>query len=160
MQFLPPDDWHSHVSSLYPLLCQPCYGALELQRIWAHNPFACHIIFYWRYINAVIIIWDGPQSLVTEFAQHCNNNTFGLSFTYVCDKHSLVFLDLELDSDDHKIITRNHFKPTSGNSYLHFSSCHHPKWIKNISKTQFHRLAQNCPRGTTNNSAKPLSTNL
>ena len=81
-----------------------------------------------------------------SFVLYCNSNTFNLTFTYVIDPHELVFLDLVVTHEQDKIITKNHNKPTNGNSYLHYDSCHHPVWKKNIPKGQFNRLKRNCTR--------------
>lgn len=43
---------------------------------------------------------------------------------------------------------KNYLKPMAGNSYLHFKSCHYPKWIHNIPKGRFCRLRQNCIKDT------------
>lgn len=54
------------------------------------------IIFFGRYIDDNIIIWDGSKNLVTEFAEHYNNNRFKVSSMYVVDAEKLAFLDLEV----------------------------------------------------------------
>lgn len=128
----------------------PCYanlfmGYLEKSCIWQHNPFAKHLVYYGRYIDDILIIWDGPPDITDKFVSYCNNNMFGIQFTHVLDAHSLVFLDLELGSDgDGNITSKTHFKETAGNSYLHQRSCHHPKWKDNIPYSQFCRLRRNC----------------
>lgn len=121
-------------------------GFWENQYIHHNNPFLANIIFFGRYIDDIIIIWDGPLDLIQAFTTHCNNNKYGLSFTYNSNQTSLAFLDLELRYDNHEIYAKNYTKPTCGNSYLHFKSCHYPPWIKNIPKGQFCRLRQNCTR--------------
>lgn len=69
------------------------------------------------------------------FVHYCKKN--GIDFTYVVDK-TLVFLDLELSYDSSgKIGYKTHFKPTSGNSYVHADSAHHKKWLANIPDGQF-----------------------
>lgn len=65
---------------------------------------------------------------------------------HVLDPKELVFLDLGLFHDQQAILNRNHTKPTSGNSYFHFASCHHSTWKKNIPKGQFKRLRRNCSK--------------
>lgn len=119
-------------------------GLWENKHIWNNNPFTPHIIFYGRYIDDVVIIWDGTEDLVQTFVEHCNNNDMGLSFTSVSDPNTLAFLDLLLSHDDHTIHSQNYINPTAGNSYLHYKSCHHPRWKNNIPKSQFCRLKHNC----------------
>lgn len=123
-------------------------GHWEDLNIWSNNPYARHLIFYGRYIDDILIIWDGGPEVFSSFVAHCNNNSMGLSFTHVLDTHELVFLDLTLSHDDATITTTNHVKPTGGNSYLHYTSCHHPMWKKNIPRGQFQRLRRNCSKLT------------
>lgn len=79
----------------------PCYANLfigfwEKQNIWSKNPFARHLVYYGRYIDNALIIWDAPLKTVARFVSHCNSNTYGIKFTHVVDTHSLVILDVEL----------------------------------------------------------------
>ena len=67
-------------------------------------------------------------------------------FSFVWNQETLAFLDLELCHEHNNIFVRNYTKPTAGNSYLHYDSCHHPLWVKNIPKGQFCRLRQNCTK--------------
>lgn len=101
-------------------------GLWEKRYIWANNPFAKHLVLYGRYIDDVIIIRQGTRDEVKDFLKYRNNNEFWIKFTHVCDPDVLVFLDLELRHENTRIVTKNHFKPTSGNSYLHQNSCHVP----------------------------------
>lgn len=56
--------------------------------------------------------------------------------------------ELELSHVGDTIIAKNHTKPTAGNSFLHYRSCHYPKWTNNIPRGQFCRLRQNCTLDT------------
>lgn len=104
------------------------------------------MVLFGRYIDDIIVIWDGSPAQIDDFVLHCNTNNLGLSFTSVSNKEKLPFLDLELFQDNSCIVARNYTKPTAGNSYLHYDSCHHPQWVNNIPKGQFCRLRQNCTR--------------
>lgn len=104
----------------------PCYANITMgfwkeQFVWYNNPFAKHIVFYGRYIDNVLSIWDGSPDFLS-FVNHCNANDMGPSFTHVIDLDRLVFLDLEQFHDAGSIHTSNHSKSVSGNSYLHFDS--------------------------------------
>lgn len=104
-------------------------GFWENSHTLKSNHFSAHVFFFARYIDVIIVIWDSAPDLIRQFVQYCNNNTYGLSFTFVTDPTSLVFLDLELGHNGDTICARNDVKPTAGNSYLHYNSCHYPKWI-------------------------------
>lgn len=89
-------------------------------------------IFYGHYIDKVLLIWSGGPNLFSAFFTNCNDNLLGLSFTHEIEQRELVFLDLVLSHYKDTIITSNHNKPTSGNFYLHYTSCHHSTWKTNI----------------------------
>lgn len=130
----------AHVAPSYANLTM---GHWEHLYIWHNNPFSPHIVFYGRYIDEVIIIWDGSAFIVPDFVAYCNKNNMGLNFTSVMDNR-LAFLDLELFSVGNEIHAKNYTKPTAGNSFLHYNSCHHPQWLNNVPKSQFCRLKKNC----------------
>lgn len=123
-------------------------GLWELEYVTDNHPFASQVIYYGHYIDDIIIIWDGSTDSVEQFISYCNTNPLGISFTHVTDPEWLAFLDLEGCHDGHTIHASNYVKPTAGNSFLNYKSCHHPKCINNIPKSQFHRIQNNCTRDT------------
>lgn len=54
------------------------------------------------------------------------------------------FLDLNIEIKDGTFITSTYFKSTDRNGYIGQGSCHHPQWLKSVSKSQFIHLQQNC----------------
>lgn len=121
-------------------------GLWETSCVRDHNFFAEHLVFYGRSIDDIIVIWDGPNHTIQDFVTHCNSNNFGLSFTSGTNTTSLCFLGLELSHLESTMIAKNYTKPTDGNSFLLFSSCHSPRWLKNVQKSQFCCLRYNCSR--------------
>lgn len=116
-------------------------GYWEQFHNWSDNPFGANMVPYARYSDGILVIWDGVDCQLEAFLAHCQKNPFGIEFTHILDNQKLVFLDLELMVDDeHRIISRTHFKPSAGNSYLRARSHHHPRWIKNVPLGQFCRL--------------------
>lgn len=67
--------------------------------IWAKNPFKAHLALYARYIDDILIIWNGSEAELNSFIEYCNSNPFGISSTHSIDQGSLLFLDLELQVD-------------------------------------------------------------
>lgn len=101
-------------------------GHWELKYIWANNPWGGNLVLYVRYIDDILIIWNGTDEELEGF------------FTHMIDEKSLVILDLELQADDDGgIYSRTHFKPSAGNSYLYACCHHHPRWIRNVPFGQF-----------------------
>lgn len=136
--FLFQDQYYRHISGtamgayFAPCDPNPLMGFWEKFHVWSQNPFARHLVYYERYIDDILIIWDGPLDTVSEFVTYCNSNPFGIKFTFVVDAKSLVCLDLELAWNmDGNIMSKTHFKETAGNSYVYWDS-------------QFCRLRRNC----------------
>lgn len=100
-----------------PSFANLAMGLWESQYIWHNNPFQKHLIFYSRYIDDIIIIWDGPGDIITEFVKHCNENPYGLLFTYVTGPDRLALLKLYQTNEE--IHTTHYYKLTAGNSLLH-----------------------------------------
>lgn len=133
----------ANFSPVYANLTMDCW---EEGHIWTNNPFGKNMIFYGRYIDDILLIWDGGPDVFSSFVAHSNANSLGLSFTHALDPNELGFLDLVLSHDHQTIMSSNHTKPISGNSYLHYSSCHHLWWKNNIPSVQFNRLRRNCSK--------------
>lgn len=121
-------------------------GHWEERAIWNNNTYAKNMIFYGRYIDDFIIIWEGDELTLAVFFQYCNKNDLGIEFTMVQDREKLLFLDLELSHEDGEIHSKTHFKPTAGNSYVHRKSCHLSRWKDKISQSRFRRLKGNCSK--------------
>lgn len=120
-----------------PLYANLAIGFWKTNHIHKNNPYAANIVFFGRYIDELIIIWDGALDLIIPFIEHCTSNNYGLSFTAVSNPSTMGFLDLELGHDEHIICAKNYTKPTAGNSYLHFNSCHLPKLIRTSPRVNF-----------------------
>lgn len=103
-------------------------------------------MYYSQYIDGIVIIWDGTFDDIVAFVQYCNRNTLDLSFTYVADPNTQAFLDLELCYDNGIIYAKKFMKPTAGNSFIHYDSCHHPRSVSIIPCSQFCHLRRNCTR--------------
>lgn len=129
-----------------PLATQIYLCFWENAYIWKNNPFGANLDLYARYIDDILIIWDGSDH-DHNFLEHCKKNSFAIEFTHVIDEKCLVFLDLELQGDlDGNIFSKTHFKPSGGNSYLHAKSNHHPRWIHHVPYGQFFRLRCTCTK--------------
>lgn len=99
----------------------------ELQYILHNNPFIANIIFMGTILIDIVLIWDGTIDSLVQFILHCNYNNLGLFFTHVVDPDRLAFLNLELYQSDSCIDATNYVKPTAGNSFIYYQSCHHPR---------------------------------
>lgn len=93
-----------------PQLCQPNNGHMGSQLHLNHNPFIQHLAFFGRYIVDIVLNQDSPLTIIAHLVQFCNKHHYGLSFTYVADTTSIVFLDLELGILGSRITSKNHYR--------------------------------------------------
>ncbi|XP_075429848.1 uncharacterized protein LOC142467837 [Ascaphus truei] len=96
-----------------------------------------------RYIDDIVIVWEGSEASYLEFVHSLNQNDYNLKFSGDNSTTSIHFLDLEIFIEDCTIHTKTYFKETNVNSYLHPSSCHDYCWIRNIPFNQFLRFMRN-----------------
>lgn len=81
-------------ANVAPTYANLTMGFWEAKYIWRNNHLSAHIDFYGRYIDDVVIIWEGTDTDINNFVSYCKSNLFGLSFTTVYNNQSLAFLDL------------------------------------------------------------------
>lgn len=58
-------------------------GYWEERYIWTHNLYARYLVLLGRYINDILIIWNGSIELFESFLTNCNDNTLDL----ICTKN-------------------------------------------------------------------------
>lgn len=108
--------------------------------------FTKHIFFWWRFIDDVLIFWEGDVQTFQDFVQALNINEIGMHFTSEIQEKEICFLDLKISVDPSGCIhTDIYCKPTSTNSFLRWES-HHPEPLKHgIPIGQYIRAKRNCP---------------
>ncbi|OCT93215.1 hypothetical protein XELAEV_18016280mg [Xenopus laevis] len=118
--------------------CAPSYANLYLGG-WERHIFTSddydmylgHINRWHRYIDDIMLIWQGPEHLLKEFVTKLNVNKFNLSFTMNYDSSKLEFLDIEIKKDSRGLVSTNLFrKQTASNSLLHAKSIHPSKCVE------------------------------
>lgn len=114
-----------------------------------YQPYQNHILTWFRYIDDIFVVWDGPRSLFDEFFERLNDNTFNLCFTMQVDSSKLSFLDVEVRVDESGRLAYIIFrKPTAGNTLL-ISNSAYPSPLKcSILFGQFLRLRRICSNQT------------
>lgn len=85
---------------------------------------------YKRYIDDLVMIWEGDMPSLESFMDKLNNNTKNFKLSWTIDKQQITFLDLEIFEKD------NCFHTT-------LNSGHHQMWLCNIPRGQFIRLRRN-----------------
>ncbi|XP_075448365.1 uncharacterized protein LOC142490239 [Ascaphus truei] len=120
-------------------------GLWEDTHVWGNAGLGAGLVYYGRFIDDLIFIWDGEQEALSEILTAFNDNQMDLRFTFDINKYSINFLDLELMvNNKNEIVTKTFFKKVSTNAYLHFNSNHYHKWLENVPRGQFLRIRRNC----------------
>lgn len=102
------------------------------------------LVYWGRYIDDILLLWDGDETSLTNYMHDLNQNTLGISLQFEMSKVAIHFLDLNIQICDNKFTTTTFFKETDRNGYISQGSCHHPSWLKAVPKSQFIRLRRNC----------------
>ncbi|CAN2389988.1 hypothetical protein PRIEUP_LOCUS23 [Pristimantis euphronides] len=62
--------------------------------------------FYKRYIDDLLIIWQGPSASLTTFIEDLNRNDLGLEFTSTFSSSDIIYLDLHFFIQNNMIKTK------------------------------------------------------
>lgn len=119
-------------------------GRYEDQYILSNHPWATSIVFYKRYIDDLVFIWNHSEKEFDKFTEYLNYNEYGVTLSGEISSVQINYLDVTLSHENGKVVTKNFFKKVYSNSFLDFKSWHHKKWLQNIPYGQFCRIRQNC----------------
>lgn len=72
------------------------------------------------------------------------SNPYGTFFSKVFSHDSVNFLDLVIFEESGRLFTHTFFKEVDQNGYIPLGSCHHPRWLSGIPKSQMLRVRKNC----------------
>ena len=109
------------------------------------NPFFNCVTWYGRYIDDLLLVFDGSETQLLEFHEYLNSLNPNIKLTIEYSQMTINFLDLTISKDTlgnlHTTIFR---KKTSRNTLLRADSFHPPHLINNIPFGQFQRLRRIC----------------
>ena len=96
-------------------------------------------IFWKRFIDDVISVWDTSRNAIEEFLLKANNFHPTIKFTAEISETETTFLDTEVYkgvrfNKDSILKVRTHFKPTGKFQHTNFYSCHPPGVTKGFIK--------------------------
>lgn len=95
-----------------------------------------------RYIDEVILIWEGDVSL-ESFLLKLNQNDRGIVLQHEASDTEIHFLDLNITVKGRLNIS-TFFKDTDRNAFIPVTSCHHKSWLAAVPKGQFQHIRCNC----------------
>ncbi|CAH3017291.1 unnamed protein product [Porites evermanni] len=96
-------------------------------------------IFWKRFINDVISVWDTSRNEIEEFLVKADNFHPTIKFTAEISETETTFSDTKFNKDS-ILDTRTHFKPTETFQHMNFYSCHPPGVTKGFVKGDALRL--------------------
>ena len=116
-------------------------------------------IFWKRFIDDVISVWDTSRNKIEEFLLKANNFHPTIKFTAEISETETTFLDTIVYkgvrfNKDSILDVRTHFKPTETFQYTNFYSCHPPGVTKGFIKGEALRLLR------TNSSENTFQENM
>lgn len=65
--------------------------------------------FWKRYIDDVLLVWEGDFPSLEVFFQKLNLNDKGISLQYEASKSQIHFLDLNIEVRDGQLVTKTYF---------------------------------------------------
>lgn len=82
--------------------------------------FGEHVALWYRYIDNVFAVWEGPTDLLQNFLTSINNNLLNLSFTMSYDIKLIPFLYINICKDSNRYLCSSLYrKPMAGKNILH-----------------------------------------
>lgn len=100
---------------------------------WEEEEEALHIspsqlIMHNRFIDDLIIFWDGSERTLKTFLWRMNQNNKNITLTWEFSYMKIHFLDLEITNENNKIITKTQFKATDIHIFHKIVAAIHHGW--------------------------------
>uniref|UniRef100_A0A803JQT4 Reverse transcriptase domain-containing protein n=1 Tax=Xenopus tropicalis TaxID=8364 RepID=A0A803JQT4_XENTR len=108
--------------------------------VYTNTLFQQYCSLYYRYIDDIIIFWEGSADTLVEFYENLNSVVPKLKFSLVHDTQSINFLDVTIRKMGTQIETDLYQKHTDRNNLLHNTSFHPRPLLKSLPITQFKRV--------------------
>ncbi|XP_041430880.1 uncharacterized protein LOC121397711 [Xenopus laevis] len=127
-------------SNVAPSYANLYMAHIEEEVIYKNSLFRSHCTLYLRYIDDLLLIWDGDLESLNAFHHFLNGIEETLKFTMDFNPTSINFLDVKVVKDGNILKTELYRKVTDKNNLLHFASFH-PDALKNsLPYSQFMRV--------------------
>ncbi|CAJ0921856.1 unnamed protein product [Ranitomeya imitator] len=108
------------------------------------------VLFWTRYIDDILFIWQGPERDLFEFVKILNDNELNIRLTVKYSQTTIDFLDIQISGMVGKTLETDVFrKKTAANNLLHASSSHPKPLIDSIPTGQFLRARRICSNDVT-----------
>lgn len=122
-------------SPLSPLLAEIFMNFFEQTILSSNNPYFRHVIFWYRYVDDILCLWNGTDRLLTSFLTWLNSQYPTINFTLEKEENkSINFLDITITRINSSLEFKIYRKPTYTDAIIPNSS-NHPH---NIKMSAFH----------------------
>lgn len=96
-----------------------------------NNPYIRFIESWTRFIDDVLVVWSGTGEQFEDFLIYINNNEINMAFTGTFGGVCVQFLDVQIEIQHDRIVTKGFRKETATNLLLHHNS-YHPVHVKRL----------------------------
>ncbi|XP_044755643.1 uncharacterized protein LOC123314420 [Coccinella septempunctata] len=91
-----------------------------------NNPFKDKILFWFRYVDDILIAWIGSEEELREFHNWLNGLHLNINFTLELESdREINFLDLTIRRQQNKLTFSIYRKPTQTSTKISKTSCHY-----------------------------------
>lgn len=112
-------------SNLSPLLAEVFMTKLESTYITDNNPFHSNVLFWFRYVDDCLVLFDGNDTILNQFLNYLNSLHSKINFTLEIESNDCIaFLDLLISKKHGHFEYEIYRKPTQTDSIIPNHSCH------------------------------------
>ncbi|XP_041424973.1 uncharacterized protein LOC121395471 [Xenopus laevis] len=125
-------------SAVAPSLANLFVFDLE-KKLFLKEPYLQYIVHYYRYVDDILIIWDGPRETFMDMVEQANTAHKTVKFTMEVSDTAINFLDVQIKLENNSLSTNLYRKEMDRNNLLHRKSFHNPQTLNAIPKGQYMR---------------------
>lgn len=112
-------------SPLSPLLADIFMDNLENEYILKNNPFTKNILYYYRYVDDILCLWNNDIDVLKEFLSFINSLHQKINFTLeIQNNNSINFLDLKISNLNKRHVFDIYRKPSHTGVVIDNTSFH------------------------------------
>ena len=112
---------------------------------WALDSYFLNHVFWGRFMDDIISVWNYGESELKGFLEHLNTYDRNLQFTLETERDGKIpFLDVLIIRSVNKLDFTVYRKPTHNNRYLHFKSNHPPQVKRGVVISLVDRVLNIC----------------
>ncbi|KAI5642939.1 reverse transcriptase (RNA-dependent DNA polymerase) domain-containing protein [Phthorimaea operculella] len=126
-------------SPLSPI-CADIYMHMFEKEILRHKVYKENIIYWFRYVDDILCVWNGPKDDINNFLTYINSINPNIQFTVEIGGKELNFLDLTISIIDNRHDFKIYRKPTYTDVVIHANSKHPTSHKHAAFHSMIHRL--------------------